>query len=488
MSSECYPPVAVTLVNGYYPEEFPFNPDEEYPEYQGKNIASKPNYVYRAVRESLKNLGYDREHYDTKQWNPLGSLITPGDRVFIKPNLVAHEYRQSCPCKGDLYSVITHPSVVRAVADYAAIALAGQGEIVIGDNPSIDADFSKLNAATNLKACEDFYRDNLNIKCRVLDLRKHICPDLKYYGFKSKMKQGPGDPEGDSIINLGKQSLLYGLNPLLFRGIYSKRWQTIKHHHGSRHEYCISNTILNSNVYISIPKLKAHRKVGATLNIKGLVGINSDKNFLIHWRIGYPKMGGDEFPNPERWRDLFGWTLRHIINDLTHERMYYWMRSRTKGTPLFDFFQTETCPSGRKHRGAWEGNDTCWRMATDLYNLFVKDLSGLRQKKGFQTKTFSVVDGVLAGEGDGPFCPSSKEGHIIVAGQDLLLVDCVGVRLMDFNLEEIRYLKHLIKDNNIDLKQVRVISEDLDVDDFFDSDKSYLKFKPPTGWNRLAVV
>jgi hypothetical protein len=302
------------------------------------------------------------------------------------------------------------------------------------------------------------------------------------------MEQGPGDPEGDSIINLGKQSLLYGLNPLLFRGIYSKRWQTIKHHHGSRHEYCISNTILNSNVYISIPKLKAHRKVGATLNIKGLVGINSDKNFLIHWRIGYPKMGGDEFPNPERWRDLFGWTLRHIINDLTHERMYYWMRSRTKGTPLFDFFQTETCPSGRKHRGAWEGNDTCWRMATDLYNLFVKDLSGLRQKKEFQTKTFSVVDGVLAGEGDGPFCPSSKEGHIIVAGQDLLLVDCVGVRLMDFNLEEIRYLKHLIKDNNIDLKQVRVISEDLDVDDFFDSDKSYLKFKPPTGWNRLAVV
>jgi len=39
----------------------------------------------------------------------------------------------------------------------------------------------------------------------------------------------------------------------------------------------------------SIPKMKVHGKVGVTLNLKGLVGVNTDKNYLIHYRVGTPK-------------------------------------------------------------------------------------------------------------------------------------------------------------------------------------------------------
>ncbi|MCK4255869.1 DUF362 domain-containing protein, partial [candidate division WOR-3 bacterium] len=327
--------VAISKAGGYYPDTFPFNPDHAYPEYKGE-VSDKPNYIYRAVRKNFELLAYDKEHFGKKNWNPLGFLIVPQDRVFIKPNLVAHRYRASCPKKGNVYSVITHPSVVRAVADYVAIALKGEGEIVIGDNPSIDADFDKLCKTTKLDLFESFYKEKFGARCRMLDLREYHCDDLKYYGFRTKMKKLKGDPEGNSIIDLGKESLFYGLNSILFRGIYTKRWGTIKHHHGDRHENCISNTILNSDVFISIPKLKTHRKVGATLNIKGLVGISADKDFLIHWRIGFPKLGGDEYPNPERFIDYPILTFRHLINDFLPEKLYIWFRHHTKGTILED--------------------------------------------------------------------------------------------------------------------------------------------------------
>jgi hypothetical protein len=149
------PDVALSKVDGPYPTVPPFDPDEKYPEYCGNVCSNAPNPVYRAVRETFRLLQYDRNHYGSPDWNPLECLIKPGDRVFIKPNLVAHEYGRKAEQKtGDLFSVITHPSVVRAVADYAAIALRGKGSLTIGDNPSIDADFSKLLTATQLDTFE----------------------------------------------------------------------------------------------------------------------------------------------------------------------------------------------------------------------------------------------------------------------------------------------------------------------------------------------
>ena len=64
----------------------------------------------------------------------------------------------------------------------------------------------------------------------------------------------------------------------------------------------IAPAVLSSDVVISVPKLKVHRKVGTTLNLKNMVGINSDKNHLAHYRVGPPSKGGDEFSNPG-WDD-----------------------------------------------------------------------------------------------------------------------------------------------------------------------------------------
>lgn len=102
-----------------YPSEAPFHPSEVYPEYPFKEFNSNQNIVYSMVREFLRLHGFDEANYGTSQWNPLGELISPGDTVLIKPNLVKHKNKLGY----DARSVFTHGSVIRAVLDYVYIAL-----------------------------------------------------------------------------------------------------------------------------------------------------------------------------------------------------------------------------------------------------------------------------------------------------------------------------------------------------------------------------
>ena len=86
--------------------------------------------------------GCDSARLGSPEWNPLGELISPRQTVFIKPNLVDHKHRFD----GDVWSVITHPSVLRAVIDYVLIALEGEGRLIIGDNPHVDTHWDALAA------------------------------------------------------------------------------------------------------------------------------------------------------------------------------------------------------------------------------------------------------------------------------------------------------------------------------------------------------
>jgi len=477
--------VALARGKPSYPEEFPFDPAEAYPEYQG-SVSPRPNTAYEAVRRCLFDLGLDRERFGTPAWNPLAGLIRPGQRVFIKPNWVTHEYRVGCGCEGDLFSVITHTSVLRAIADYAALALQGEGELVIGDNPCIDADFELLMARTQARELEGFYASR-GVTCRVLDLRPRVTRDLTHYGIRSHTEQQRGDPEGERVLNLGKDSFFRGMNPLLFRGVFTNRWETIRHHHGERHEYSLSRTIWNSDVYISVPKLKSHHKVGATLNIKGLVGVNYNKNYLVHWRVGFPALGGDEFPTHHRRGDVSRLALRHLMRDLLPEAWYVTLRSKLKGSWLDRQLTHERRTEHERYRGAWDGNDTCWRMAADLYRAFIRDATGTRGREGRSLATFSVVDGIVGGEHNGPFCPRRKACGVVLAGQDLLSVDSVAARLMDFDLRGVAYLRELVALEQLQLDEIEVVETGAAICDFFRPDRKHLGFEAPEGWPELSL-
>ncbi len=380
-----------------------------------------------AMRQCFDDLGLPDE-------DPLSKIISPGDRVFIKPNWVASRWRASCPHKDSLYCVITHPAVIEAMADYVDEALKGKGEIIIGDNPSIDADFQELMEFTGIKRLESKYK----VKTRVLDLRPLVCDDLKNYGKRDLMVRQNGDPNGKIEVNLGKDSLLYGIDPKRFRGVFDERDETIVSHTGEDQLYTFSRSLYDADVYISIPKMKTHQKVGATLNLKGLVGTISNKNQLVHWQVGYPEINGDEYPTKEAWE-------AGQIADV-------------------------------KHRGAWPGNDTIWRMVVDLYRSMMKK----------ERRYFSVVDGIVAGEGQGPFCPTSKYADTLVVGEDLLNVDLVTVRYMGLDPLKIRYLSYFLeKSYSGYLNEIDVCMNGIRQKNFFGIDSLYADFHVVEQWKNI---
>lgn len=457
----------------------PFDPHINYPEYSGSQLSDLPNYAYDGVRNSFILLELDKDNIGTDKWNPLGEIIKPGETVFIKPNFVDHKHRFN----GELWSVITHPSVLRAVCDYVAIALQGKGKILIGDNPHVDAKFNIIRDVCALDQLQSIYTDHYGLECEILDLRFYHTPDLSYYGFKEGRVKLPGDPKGSVKVNLGKNSKLQGVSPLLLRGTYTDRKETIKHHVFGKHEYFFSKSIYDADVYISIPKLKSHAKVGVTLNIKGLIGTIANKNSLVHWRIGYPILGGDEYPTPRLKRDYFKLYLQHLLIDIIPSNIYFSLRNffnKTKIGKIYNkYIQTEF-QKQKILRGAWDGNDTIWRMTVDVYNSFFKQYGKIR-------KTFSVIDGIKSGERNGPHFPEGKNTNCIISGFSLLETDVIATRLMDFDIEQIRYINELLHEYKINANQIEVSSNMRFPGNFFSSDNSYLSLQPPDRWPKLSI-
>ena len=394
-------------------------------------IEHADNYRLETVKAALTRC-FDSLGLDLRR------IIKPGDTVFIKPNWVASRWRESCPHKDNLYCVITHPAVIEAVCDFVSEILGSTGKIIIGDNPSIDADFEELMTFTGIR---ERLRGKYKCPVEIKDLRPLICDDLKNYGKKFLMVSQPGDDKGTVQINLGRESLFYGIDPANFRGVFDEREDTINSHTGETQLYTFSRSIYDSDVFISIPKLKTHQKAGVTLNIKGLVGTVADKNQLVHWRTGYPETGGDEYPSREAYESG--------------------MKARVK------------------HRGSWPGNDTIWRMAADLYIALHKR----------ERRYLSIIDGITAGEGQGPFCPTSRNANTLIACENFLVADCAASRYMGFDPEKIRYLKYFLdsKFEDLSLDDIRVFEDGRELHNFFGSDAKYLDFQTVKQWEYLKI-
>src|SRR5690349_18276286 len=99
--------------------------------------AKLANPVYAMVRRLFHSMGLDEANYGTKRWNPLGELLNRGDQVLVKPNLVYHQHYRD----GKLHWVVTDPRLVRAVCDYACMAVGREGHVIVGDAPLQSADW-----------------------------------------------------------------------------------------------------------------------------------------------------------------------------------------------------------------------------------------------------------------------------------------------------------------------------------------------------------
>ena len=492
--------VAVSQGDTFYLDQPPFNPGMPYPEYVfTEEVSSTINPAYDSVRNSFYLLGLDKGTFDTAQWNPLRGIVEPGNKVVIKPNFVLSSHYEG----GDLFSIITHPSVIRVVVDYVYKALEGRGQIIIADAPQMDCNFSELLVRTQLFSIQELYLRKKYFSIGILDLRDFWLE--KKEGAAEALtkfrKRLEGDPCGSCVVNVGEKSEFFGMgNHKKFYGADYNRDETIKHHHGATQEYMISKTILSADVVMSIPKLKVHKKVGVTLNAKGLVGINTNKNYLVHYTLGIPAEGGDQFP-----ADLLSPTEKFRVNikrflydillskrTLFFDRVYLfilWLWQKSFRKILGAIPQDKFLIDG----GNWYGNDSTWKMVSDLMKIIVyADKNGVLGDVP-QRKIFSVIDGIIGGENNGPLTPDSKKAGVIVAGFNPLAVDIVGTRAMGFDCGKIRHLANLMNNRIFsfhvtDPREIKIKSNVPEFKNMFYTKDKLLNFKPHRGWVKHVEI
>lgn len=225
-----------------YPDATPFDPDSAYPEYPlGAGAVGADNGAYRLVREALRLLYPDG--FGLPDWNPLAAIIRPGDTVLIKPNLVDDVGWEQCR--------ITHPSVLRAVIDYAYKACGPSGRILVGDGPYTLGIWERVVEASGIHAMAE----------RLVG--EHSLP-------VSLVNLNDATKETARFVDLGEDSALAGLGRQ-WRDARGRPLRSVDDRPVT--SYRIAPAVLNADVVISLPKAKVHTTAGVTLAMKNLVGI-----------------------------------------------------------------------------------------------------------------------------------------------------------------------------------------------------------------------
>ena len=96
--------------------------------------------------------------------------------------------------------------------------------------------------------------------------------------------------------------------------------------------------------------------------------------------------------------------------------------------------------------GDWYGNDTAWRMCLDLNKiLFYGGPDGRLSSAGRRTRYLALVDGIVAGEGNGPMNPDPVPAGLILGGANPVSVDCAAAVLMGFDPAKIPLLEGALR-------------------------------------------
>ncbi|MFH0878905.1 MAG: DUF362 domain-containing protein [Lentisphaerota bacterium] len=406
----CYPPL----------DQAPFHPSKSYPEFAGGTISTKPNRVYDMVRRTLADLGLDREHFGSATWNPFGGLIKPGGRVVVKPNWV-NDHNMG---PGGWECLITHPSILRAVLDY--ILLAGPSDVLLGDSPIQDCDFERL-LDLGVRPVLDYFRQR-KAPLRLADFRRTT---LQQDGFSLNVREEIRPLDEYVTVDLGSDSLLEPISgdARRFRVTKYDPRKMLENHRPGVHRYLIARDILRADLVVNLPKLKTHKKAGVTASLKNLVGINGNKDYLPHHRKGSAASGhGDcyEKTSPlkamtEHLLDIANMNLhRSWVTRVCHRLAYYFL-----------VLDMKLGGSGEVE-GSWYGNDTIWRTCLDLNRalLYSDDQGILREQP--QRCELSMVDALIAGEGDGPLKPDPRPLGTLLASLNPAACDWIAALMMGF--------------------------------------------------------
>ena len=376
------------------------------------------------TRDAIARIAKDLDWAD-QQTGAFGKIIPVGSRVLIKPNFVMHENQGPW----GIEPLITHQSLIRATVD--AVLQSGASEVLVGDAPIQECRFDELLGLAGLERWADALAATESRFKGIRDFRRTTCEFVNGVRVASENLLAE---ERFVLFDLGSDSLLEPVTDeqSSFRVTCYDPRLLANTHSSSRHQYLVARDVIEADVIINLPKLKTHKKAGMTCALKNLIGINGNKEYLPHHRIGGSESGGDCYPGGSRIKRALEYTLdrQNMASSFTAARMWSEVATNLNRVSLLggDRLGVE---------GSWSGNDTIWRTALDLNRVVLYGREDASLANVPQRKLVHLVDAVVAGQGDGPLRPMPLPIGLIFGGSNAAAVDWVGAQLLGFDQQRI---------------------------------------------------
>jgi uncharacterized protein (DUF362 family) len=379
------------------------------------------NIAGASIRELLRTFRLDCARFDTADWNPIGDLTPQGSRIVLKPNWVLHRNQSDA----SLDCLITHPSVIEAVASFCA--LAKPASIVIGDAPVQGCDWEALKRACDFEGIASRIQDKFGVRCTIVDFRRTILNGTEIGSDKTENLRRESEYV---LFDLAGRSLLDvpEWEASRFRVTMYDPDGLRRTHARGRHQYLVAREVIAADLVVNLPKLKSHRKAGITGALKNLVGINGNKEYLPHHRKGGSRAGGDCYEGAS-WFKLQAENLLDMANRREAGRVQAAVARSAQvltsvATRLGDNPDVE---------GAWYGNDTVWRMCLDLQRILRYGRLDASFGATPQRTVLTITDAIVGGEGEGPLANTPHPSGFVTGSLSPPAAEWVHARLMGFD-------------------------------------------------------
>lgn len=374
---------------------------------------SRTDAVGQVVREALLAGGLGQIN-PTK---PLADIIRPGMSVLLKPSWVLHENQSG----RTMDCMITHPAFLLAVL--REVVAADPGRVIIADAPIQIAKFELITPPAWREAVREI---SGSVPVEIIDLRNVVATTV---GWRLDAIGGRRPAKKFVLFTMGSESLLdpISVREGIFRNTsYDPREMALVQRHGE-HRFMLCREPFEVDVILNLPKLKAHAKAGITAALKNIVGLNGDKNFLPHHRVGGSTLGGDCYEGFKPFKRAAEFCLDRANQRIGRHSYMPWALA----TAMLNHLH------GGDLEGKWYGNDTTWRMVLDLNRLLIYGRQDGTLAAVPQRRLYSLTDAIVAGQGNGPLAPEEISLGAVTFAENSAFADLVHTALMRFDWHRI---------------------------------------------------
>ncbi len=219
-----------------------------------------------------------------------------------------------------------------------------------------------------------------------------------------------------------------------------------------------------------------------------LLGLDKERYGTPDWNPlgeGLPSEGGDQFAEDTLKRKTEQRVValtKRVLKNAGRFGARVGVLLKRVGIAVFGDTNRDAIRSGN-----WHGNDTIWRTVYDVLKCWMyADKSGVLQDAP-QRRFFCIVDGLVAGEGNGPLAPKAKACGVCIAGCDPVAVDTTSASLIGFDPDKIRILRNAdsargFRISDVSREEIRCISNNAAWNGSLQEMRETLDFEPHFGW------